>query len=150
MAGEAARRFLAALEQKATLLRELHHRVKNNLQTLLGILAIAEKGAAAPEAREAIRDARARVEAMAVLQRLLYQRDELASVDGFAFLAELCVTVERAFRRPGIAVRVAPAEVTLDLDVAAAAGLIANELVTNAFKHAFPGRESGEVAVSLR
>jgi two-component sensor histidine kinase len=143
-------RLEAALEQKGTLLRELHHRVKNNLQTLLGILAIAEKGAAAPEARDAIRDARARVEAMAVLQRLLYQQDDLASVDGFAFLAELCATVERAFRRPGIAVRVAPAEVTLDLDVAAAAGLIANELLTNAFKHAFPDRERGEVTVRLR
>src|SRR5690242_12617540 len=82
-------RLEAALEQKGTLLRELHHRVKNNLQTLLGILAIAEKGAAAPEARDAIRDARARVEAMAVLQRLLYRQDDLASVDGFAFLAEL-------------------------------------------------------------
>jgi two-component sensor histidine kinase len=87
---------------------------------------------------------------MAVLQRLLYQRDDLASVDGFAFLAELCATVERAFRRPGIAVRVAPAEVKLDLDVAAAAGLIANELLTNAFKHAFPDRERGEVTVRLR
>ena len=143
-------RLEAALEQKGTLLRELHHRVKNNLQTLLGILVIAERGAAVPEARDAIRDARARVEAMAVLQRLLYQQDDLASVDGFAFLAELCATVERAFRRPGIAVRVAPADATLDLDVAAATGLIVNELVTNAFKHAFPDRERGEVTVRLQ
>jgi two-component sensor histidine kinase len=139
----------AALGQSETLLRELHHRVKNNLQTLLGILSLAEQQAKAPQAREAIGDARMRVEALAVLQRLLYAKGDLASVDGVAFLREVCANVERAFRRPGIAVRVRSVEAPMSLDVASALGLIVNELLTNSFKHAFPDRGQGEVSVCL-
>jgi two-component sensor histidine kinase len=139
----------AALEQSDTLLRELHHRVKNNLQTLLGILSLAEQRATVPKAREVIGDARMRVEALAVLQRLLYAKGDLASVDGAAFLAAVCANVERAFRRPGITVRVQAAEAAVSLDVASALGLIANELLTNAFKHAFPDRKKGEISVRL-
>lgn len=139
----------AALEQREILLRELHHRVKNNLQTLLGILALAEQRATVPKAREVIGDARMRVEALAVLQRLLYASGDLASVDGAAFLEQVCANVERAFRRPGITIRVRSAKVPMSLDVASALGLIVNELLMNAFKHAFPDREKGEVLVSL-
>lgn len=139
----------AALKQKETLLRELHHRVKNNLQVLLGILLLGEQRAKAPEALAAIHDARLRVEAMALLQRLVYHKDDLARVDSGRFLEEICASVERAFQRPGIAVRAMPAEGALPLDLASAAGLILNELLTNALKHAFPGREEGEVKVRL-
>jgi two-component sensor histidine kinase len=139
----------ATLEQREILLRELHHRVKNNLQTLLSILLLAERRTTVPKAREVIGDARLRVEALAVLQRLLYATGDLASVDGAAFLSDVCANVERAFRRPGITVRVRSAEVTLSLDVASSLGLIVNELLTNAFKHAFPDREQGEIQVCL-
>lgn len=84
-----------------------------------------------------------------MLQRLLYAKGDLASVDGVAFLAAVCANVERAFRRPGITVRVQAAAAAVSLDVASALGLIANELLTNAFKHAFPDRERGEVSVGL-
>jgi two-component sensor histidine kinase len=140
----------AMVAQKEMLLRELHHRVKNNLQALLGILLLAEQQAKVLEAKGAIHDARLRVEAMAMLQRLLYQKEELAHVSGATFLQALCAHLERAFHRPGILVRVIPAELAMPLDVASAMGLIVNELLTNAFKHAFPGQEDGEITVQLR
>jgi two-component sensor histidine kinase len=140
----------AALGQKVTLLRELHHRVKNNLQVLLGILLLAEQQAKAPEALAAIHDVRLRVEAMALLQRLLYQKDDIARVGAALLLREMCAHIERAFHRPGIAVRVAPVDGSLPLELASAVGLIVNELLTNAFKHAFPDRTAGEVTVRLR
>jgi two-component sensor histidine kinase len=139
----------AMVAQKDILLRELHHRVKNNLQVLLGILLLAEQQATAPEAKGALHDARLRVEAMAMLQRLLYQKDDLATVDGARLLEELCAHVERAFHRSGIVVRVIPARTALALDVASALGLMVNELLINAFKHAFPGQETGEIVVRL-
>ncbi|HET6467530.1 MAG TPA: sensor histidine kinase [Geminicoccaceae bacterium] len=139
----------AALDEKELLLRELHHRVKNNLQTLLGILSIAEGRAPLPEARAAIRDARLRVEAMAVLQRLLYRRDRLDGVDGRAFTQQVCENIQRSYGRPGITLELCAAELFIGLDLAAALGLILNELVTNAFKHAFPGRSEGRITVRL-
>ncbi|MEK0084045.1 sensor histidine kinase [Benzoatithermus flavus] len=139
----------AALRQKNMLLRELHHRVKNNLQVLLGILLLGEQQAKAPEALAAIHDARLRVEAMALLQRLFYQKEDLSRVDVIPFLQEICAGVARTFHRPGIAVRVVPVEISLPLDLASALGLIVNELLTNAFKHAFPDEQEGEVTVRL-
>jgi two-component sensor histidine kinase len=139
----------ATLEQREILLRELHHRVKNNLQTLLGMLSLAEQRTTLPKAREVIGDAKSRVEALAVLQRLLYQNENLGSVDGPVFLREVCANVERAFRRPGIAVRVSSAELSMGLDVASVVALIVNELLTNAFKHAFPASAEGEILIRL-
>lgn len=145
----------AAVEQTEILLRELHHRVKNNLQTLLGILSMAERkvrlagAVAGPTAAEVLRDARMRVEAMAVLQRVLYRRESLDGVNSLIFLTDLCSNVERAFRRPGIAVRTLPTDVIISLDVAQVMGLVVSELLANAFKHAFPDREQGEITVNL-
>lgn len=139
----------SALEQKEILLRELHHRVKNNLQMLLGILLIGERGAKLPAAREVIREARLRVEAMALVQRLLYRQGDLSGVDGEGFLRELCAGIERACGRPGIRLEVRPGSAFLGLDAAAAVGLIVNELVTNAYKHAFADRAEGRIAVAL-
>jgi two-component sensor histidine kinase len=138
-----------ALAEKEILLRELHHRVKNNLQTLLGMLSLAERHSQTAEAREALRDVRARVESMAVLQRLLYQKDALGSVGAFPFLEELCQAVARAYGRSGLAVEILPTHILLSLDMAAAIGMIVNELLTNAYKHAFAGRGEGRVIVEL-
>jgi two-component sensor histidine kinase len=139
----------AALEQKGMLLRELHHRVKNNLQVLLGILLLGEQQAKAPEALAAIHDARLRVEAMALLQRLFYGKDRLERIEAATFLAEVARGVERAFRRPEVELRVLPTSATLPLDLASSLGLVLNELLTNAFKHAFPDGGTGAVTVGL-
>jgi two-component sensor histidine kinase len=148
--GEQARRRLeAALAEKETMLRELHHRAKNILQTLLGILSIAESRTGSPVARAAIQDARLRVEVLAVLERLLERRDGREGVEAFALLHDVCESVQRSLGRPEIRLEVAPGQIFVGQHVASALGLIVNELVTNAYKHAFPDRAAGRILVRL-
>jgi two-component sensor histidine kinase len=138
-----------ALAEKELLLRELNHRVRNNLQTLLGMLSVAEQRAPDQRASEPLRSARMRVEAMAIVQRLLYRSETQATVDGHRFLQELCGSVARSMARPGVHVDLLPCAVALSLDAASAVGLIVNELLTNCLKHAFVDRDEGRISVAL-
>jgi two-component sensor histidine kinase len=138
-----------ALDENEILLRELNHRIKNNLQTLLGILMLAEKRAMGAKAGSVIQDMRLRVEAIGVVQHLLYRRADVEGIDALDFLRELCTNIERALGRPGLAVEVTGDGGFIDLDVASPLGLIVNELVTNAFKHAFGPASYGVVKVGL-
>jgi two-component sensor histidine kinase len=138
-----------ALDEKELLLKELNHRVRNNLQTLLGILSVSEKRAPDQHASESLRSARMRVEAMAIVQRLLYRSEAPATIDAHAFLQELCHSVARSMARPGVSVDLVPCAVALSLDAASAIGLIVNELLTNSFKYAFVDRAEGKITVAL-
>jgi two-component sensor histidine kinase len=135
--------------EREMLLGELNHRVKNNIQTLLGILLLAERRLTDSAAIEALRDMRLRLEAIGVVQRLLYRQAGAEGIDGRSFLESLCAGIERGLGRPGIAVEVAGDGAIVDREIASALGLIVNELVTNAFKHAFAAGEGGTVRVAL-
>jgi two-component sensor histidine kinase len=138
-----------ALDEKEMLLRELNHRVKNNLQTLLGILMLAENRATGPSPGCVIQDMRLRLEAIGVVQGLLYRQADIEGIDALDFLRDLCSNVERALGRPGIVVEVVGDGGFIGLDVASPLGLIVNELLTNAFKHAFGAGARGTVKVGL-
>jgi two-component sensor histidine kinase len=138
-----------ALAEKELLLKELNHRVRNNLQTLLSMLSVAEQRAPDQRASEPLRSARMRVEAMAIVQRLVYRNQAPVSVDGYTFLEELCHSVARSIARPGIDVELMPCDVALSLDAASAVGLIVNELLTNGLKYAFANRDDGRISVAL-
>ena len=138
-----------ALAEKELLLKELNHRVRNNLQTLLGMLSVAEQRTPDQRASEPLRSARMRVEAMAIVQRLLYRSEASATVDGHTFLQELCRSVARSMARPGVDVELLPCAVALSLDAASAVGLIVNELLTNGLKYAFVNRSEGRISVAL-
>jgi two-component sensor histidine kinase len=138
-----------ALAEKDLLLKELNHRVRNNLQTLLGILSVAERRTPDQRVAEPLRSARMRVEAMAIVQRLLYRGEAPATVDGHTFLRELCHSVARSMARPGVDVDLLPCTVALSLDAASVVGLIVNELLTNSLKYAFVNRNEGKITVAL-
>lgn len=139
----------SALREKEVLLKEIHHRVKNNLQVVSGLLDLQAREIADPAARALLGDSSARVRAMALVHELLYGAADLSSVAFDAFLDRLISQVAIQQHRPEIVIGRDLAPAALCIEAAVPCGLIVNELVSNAFKHAFPGGRGGRVDVAL-
>lgn len=141
-----------ALEEKTALLKEVHHRVKNNLQIVTSLLNLQAGQIQNPIALAALQDTQGRIRSMALLHESLYHDSRGGRVDGAAYLSHLCAHLRDAFGLAARRVRLHHdlAPVQLGLDQAVPCGLIVNELVSNACKHAFPGERGGEIWVELR
>jgi PAS domain S-box-containing protein len=141
----------ASLREKDMLLKEVHHRVKNNLQLISSLLALQASQIKDRGVRAAFTEARNRVRAMAMVHENLYRSRDLASVRLAGHLESLCAHLFRSYdvdpNRVVLDLRVA--EVRLDLDRSILVGLLVNELVANALKHAFPAGRTGRVLVQL-
>jgi PAS domain S-box-containing protein len=148
-AGEEALR--ASLREKEVLLKEVHHRVKNNLQLISSLLALQAGKLKDHAAAEAFAESQNRVRTMALVHENLYRTGDLSSVRLAGHLDSLFAHLVRSHNidpnRIKLDLRVA--EVTLDLDRSIRLGLLVNELVSNVLKHAFPGGRSGSVLVQL-
>jgi PAS domain S-box-containing protein len=139
-----------SLREKETLLKEIHHRVKNNLQVVSTLLDLQSGHTADAGAREMFRESRGRVRSMALIHERLYRSDDLARVEFAASARQLTTDLGRAYKVPGdIDLSVEAGETPMPLDTAIPCGLLLNELVSNALKHAFPRGGPGEVRVSL-
>jgi PAS domain S-box-containing protein len=141
-----------SLDEKTALLKEVHHRVKNNLQVVASLLSLQAKRLRHHEAVRILQDTQARVQSMALLHELLYRSGNLAKVNIATHVAEVCRYLARAFGESAARVtleqRVAP--ISLPIEHAIPCGLIVTELVSNALKHAFPGERAGRVTVALQ
>jgi PAS domain S-box-containing protein len=139
------------LRDKEALFKEVQHRVKNNLQVIHSLLRLEGARDKGSSASSALRDMRERVQAMALLHDMLYRTGTFASVDLGDYLRQLCTQAFRAMdsRRGAVSLELQLASVRLDMDQAMSCGLIANELLSNCFKHAFPGDRPGLVRVEL-
>ncbi len=148
-AGEALER---SLEEKSTLLRELQHRVKNNLTLLSMLLSMEARGLAEGHARRIIGDIQNRIKTMATLYESLYSAENLTHLDFNGYIAHLSRTLFKTFTTESQNIRLVTGldAMRIDLKRAVPAGLILNELLTNAAKYAFAGRESGTITVELR
>ncbi len=137
---QAEARVRRDLREKETLVREIHHRVKNNLQYVSSLLSLQSAGGAGKKAAGILRTARNRIATMAGIHQMLYRSSSLERIDFSAFVEDLCASVSgtcpRGKKPAALDVKTCP--MTLDLDKAVPAGLILNELLTNAFLHAFP------------
>ncbi|WP_407524000.1 sensor histidine kinase [Lacibacter sp. MH-610] len=134
------------------LIKELHHRVKNNLQVVSSLMSLQSNRVKDAEARMALEEGRTRVNAMALIHQKLYLNHELAAVNMGEYLEHLCASLAESFGFPPSVVftEVQLTNQTLDIDRAVSIGLVVNELVTNSFKHAFQGINEPRVTVYLK
>ena len=142
----------AALEEKDSLLKEVHHRVKNNLQLINSLLNLQASRIADPAVAELFAESRNRIRSMALVHENLYRAGSYARITMADHVQTLCAHLQRAYASlaSGIAVKVDVEDIALDLDRAVSLGLIVNELVSNALKHAYPPPATGSIDVSLR
>jgi two-component sensor histidine kinase/tetratricopeptide (TPR) repeat protein len=136
-------------QDKETLLREMHHRVKNNLQVVSSLLSLQGRQLADEGARAAIDESRSRVEAMALLHQKLYQHEELRQIQLADYVPLLTRSVLHTYGLPAEVAALEVAEVAVDVEVALPLGLLLNELLTNACKYALAGHPAPQLAVSL-
>ena len=141
----------ASLKEKEVLLREVHHRVKNNLQVIYSLLRLQSNSVTDPKALELFQDSQARVKAMALIHETLYQSQDLSRIDMAAYISNL---TGQLFKSYGISpdtirLRLNSTPVSLSIETAITCGLLINELVSNSLKYAFPNGRTGEVAIQL-
>jgi two-component sensor histidine kinase len=151
---EAEERISASLREKETLLKEIHHRVKNNLQVLYSLLTLQANLIHSEEALKALNESRSRVMSISLIHEQLYRSEDLARIDFAGYVDALTAQLFRSYGvKPGqIERRIAIDRVLISVDQAIPAGLIINELVSNALKYAFPANWQGalaEITVSL-
>lgn len=141
-----------ALAEKTVLLSEIHHRVKNNLQVISSLLNLQARSAG-PEVTAALTESQRRVKAMALIHQLLYEHSDFSRVDLGEYVRRLCRLLTESFmeirHRIQVSFLASDAGLTLDLQRAVPCGLLVNELVTNAIKHAFPDGRHGTVTVAV-
>ncbi|GAA0563148.1 sensor histidine kinase [Chitinophaga japonensis] len=134
-----------------SLIRELHHRVKNNLQIVSSLLSLQSNRVADDKARLALEEGKTRVDAMAMIHQKLYMDNELASVNIEEYLGHLSASLANSFGYDAqhVHMQVQLSNRSMDIDLAIPIGLIVNELITNAFKHAFQGVAQPAIKLTL-
>lgn len=138
-------------EEKEFLLKEIHHRVKNNLEVVSSLLALQASEICDPKIAEAMQKSQQRVQSMSMIHQKLYQSKSLAAIemkDYFENLGNQILSTYDAQDRVKISFAMKPLE--LDVDLAVPIGLIVNELLTNSLKYAFPHKSDGEITISLK
>ncbi|MBN1829047.1 MAG: ATP-binding protein [Deltaproteobacteria bacterium] len=142
-------RIEASLREKETLLKEIHHRVKNNLQVVSSLLGLQARALEDGKARAILIESQNRVGTMALIHSMLYQSENITRVDFASFGRDLIGRLQQLYgsEQPYVRINLDAEDVILPVDEAIPCGMILNELITNALKHAFPGEKTGEIDV---
>ena len=148
----AEEKLAASLQEKEILLKEIHHRVKNNLQVVSSLLSLQSMHIADSQALTAFRACQHQVKSMALLHEKLYQSDDCSRIDFGAYLRILMEHLFNSFGSSAAHVNflIDAPNVALSLDTAIPCGLMVNELGSNALKYAFSGRAHGEIRLQMR
>ena len=136
-------------QEKEVLLKEIHHRVKNNLQVISSLLDLQSDAIEDEIALSAVSDGQNRVRAMSLIHEKLYQTEDITSLNFKSYTENLFRQIAASFGDSSVSVSVESEEIELDIDTSVPLGLIQNELITNAFKYAFPDTEHKQIQISL-
>ncbi|MBN2352218.1 MAG: PAS domain S-box protein [Spirochaetales bacterium] len=143
---------IKSLREKEILLREIHHRVKNNLQIITSLLSLQSGTLTDERFIDIFKKSENRIKTMALIHEKLYQSHDIARIDFGDYIKSLLIHLQQAHREALARIKITTdlQSIYFDIDTAIPAGLIINELVTNAFFHGFPDGASGEIKVTLR
>jgi two-component system, sensor histidine kinase PdtaS len=140
-----------SLRERETLLKEIHHRVKNNLQIISSLLSLQSKSLHDTDAQDAISESRNRVKSMSLIHEQLYQDDTISGVDMNDYIHRLTNSLVASYGvdTDRVEIKINADNILLDVDSAIPLGLIMNELVSNSMKYAFPKLRQGSILISL-
>jgi len=141
------------LREKETLLKEIHHRVKNNLQIISSLLNLQAETIKDRSAKEKYRESLGRVKSMALIHELLYQTKNLANLKANEYLNELVKFISETYnfnKNIKVSLVIDPKIKRIDMNKAIPCGLLINELVSNAFKYAFAQKKSGKITIAFQ
>ena len=138
-------------DEKDILLREIHHRVKNNLQVVSSLLGIQGRSVKDKKAKDAIQEGRARVQSMSLIHQSLYKKDNLTGIEMQPYIEKLSEHLLSTYQVEDghIDIKTIVDDITLDVETVVPIGLIINELMSNALKYAFPDGQDGTISISL-
>jgi PAS domain S-box-containing protein len=141
----------ATLLEKENLLREIHHRVKNNMQVVSALLVLQSKKTKDRKILEMFRDSEHRIKTMALIHEKLYQSRSFGTIDLTEYLTRLIQYLFRSYeeRSAGVTLDLDVRDISLDIDTALPCSLIINELVSNSLKYAFPDRKGGKISIRV-
>lgn len=141
----------ASLKEKEVLLKEIHHRVKNNLGIVSSLLQMQSRRTQDSQARDILRDSQNRIASIALVHEKLYRSNDLANIDFAQYIPDLTTHLFDSYNVSSNCIRlnIQVEDVSLDIETAIPCGLIINELVSNALKYAFPHNRGGEIQVRL-
>ncbi|NGP88211.1 PAS domain S-box protein [Fodinibius halophilus] len=148
---ENERKLQQSVKEKQVLLEEIHHRVKNNLAIISGFLQLQAFEIEDTKTKEVLSDSQLRIQSIAIVHEMLYQSDDFADISFETYVKRLIKTVEQTLPLDyqHIDIEISAPDVALDINQAIPCAILINELVTNAYKHAFKGRKTGKIWISL-
>lgn len=142
----------ASLKEKETLLQEIHHRVKNNMQVISSLLKLQAMGSKDKKTQEALNESQSRVYAMSALHEALYGSENLSEIDSKKYLSTITNALLQTYHVSPLKVsfNIESESICLKMKMASPLGLIINELISNSLKHAFPGDKTGAISIVFK
>lgn len=149
---EYERKLKQSLDEKQVLLEEIHHRVKNNLAIISGFLQLQAFETEDEKTKSVLNDSQLRIQSMAIVHEMLYQSENFIDISFDTYVNKLITTMQNTlpFDHQHIDIEIDAADVSMDINQAIPCAILVNELLTNAYKHAFADKKSGTIWISLR